>query len=98
MSAVIWIVIGIVVLALCCGKKKRTGTDSSEEQRKALRIDHPHYIDAVGYECSVCGTRFRKQSMVCPHCGARFEGTREDDTELEEEMLEEEEWDEEEGL
>ncbi len=98
MSAVFWIVIGAVVLAACCWKKKGTNTGSSGGQRKNLRIDHPHYYDVDDYECSVCGARFRKQSMVCPHCGVRFKGTQEDDTEFDEEMMEEEDWDEEEGL
>ncbi len=56
------------------------------------------YYDADEYECSVCGARFQKQSMVCPRCGVRFDGTEEDDTEFDEEMMEEEDWDEEEGL
>jgi len=98
MSAVFWIVIGAVVLAACCGNKKGTNTGSSGRQKKKLHIDHPHYYDADEYECSVCGARFRKQSMVCPRCGARFDGTKEDDTEFDEEMMEEEDWDEEEGL
>lgn len=98
MSAVFWIVIGAVVLAACCGNKKGTNTGSSGRQKKILRIDHPHCYDADEYECSVCGARFRKQSMVCPRCGARFDGTKEEDTEFDEEMMEEEDWDEEEGL
>ena len=48
--------------------------------------------------CEYCDSWIDETDEVCPHCGARFEETREDDTELEEEMLEEEEWDEEEGL
>ena len=98
MSAVFWIVIGAVVLAACCGNKKGTNTRPAGGRQKPLRIDHPHCYDADEYECSACGARFRKQSMVCPHCGARFDGTKEDDTEFDEEMMEEEDWDEEEGL
>ena len=92
MPTVLWIIIGAVVLAACFGGKKQSG------QKKVLRIDHPHYYDTDEYECSVCGARFRKSSMVCPKCGVRFEGTKEDDTEFDEEMMEEEDWDEEEGL
>ena len=92
MSAVFWIILGAAVLAACCGGKKQRGPE------KVLRIDHPHAFDADEYECSVCGARFRKKSKVCPRCGARFEATKEDNTEFEEEMMEEEEWDEEEGL
>ena len=57
-----------------------------------------YYYDTDEYECSVCGTRCRRSSMVCPKCGIRFEGTMEDDTEFDEEMMEEEDWDEEEGM
>lgn len=92
MSAFLWIIIGAVALAACFGGKKQSS------RNKVLRIDHPHYYDTDDYECSVCGARFRKNSMVCPRCGARFAGTKEDDTEFDEEMMEEEDWDEEEGL
>ena len=98
MSTVLWIAIGVVVIAICCSGKKSTSTNNSGSQKKVLRIDHPHYYDVDEYECSICGARFRKQSMVCPHCGTRFTETKEDDTEFEEEMMEEEDWDEEEGL
>ena len=98
MPTVIWIMIGVIVLAACFGNKKGAGMRDSGGQKKTIRIDHPHYFDLDEYECSVCGARFRKQSMVCPRCGARFDGIKEDETEFEEELLEEEEWDEEEGL
>lgn len=52
-----------------------------------VRIDHLHYIDADEYECSVCGAKFRKNSMSCPNCGARFRGTEEDDDEFIGEMV-----------
>ncbi len=89
-----WIVLGAVVLAVCCGSGKRRGSRSSGGRKEAFRIDHPHYDEPDDYECSVCGARFRRESMVCPRCGARFLGIREDDTE----MMEEEEWEEEEDL
>ena len=97
---VFWIMAGLVVLTVCCaGKKgavpKRT---ASASQENPIRIDHTHYFDSVDYECSACHVRFQKKSMVCPHCGARFNGTKEDDTEFDEELMEEEDWDEEEGL
>ena len=98
MSTVFWIVIGVIVLAVCCSGKRSTSTHNSDGQNKSFRINHPHYYDVDEYECSACGTRFRKQSMVCPHCGTRFTDTKEDDTEFDEEMMEEEDWDEEEGL
>ena len=57
------------------------------KQKKPTRIDHPHYIDVDDYECSVCGARFRKKGMVCPKCGTRFQGTKEDEDEFIEEMV-----------
>ena len=84
MSAVIWIVIGVVILAACCsgGGKKNTGS-----REKAVRIDHPHYYDEDDHECSVCGARFRGKGMTCPKCGTSFAGTKEDDEEFIEEMV-----------
>lgn len=92
MSAGIWIIIGIVVLAVCCGR----GTKARPSGGGAVRTDRPHYYDPDEYECSACGARFGKRSMVCPKCGARFTGTREDSSAFEEEMLEVEDWDEDE--
>ena len=91
MSAILWVIIGAAVLAVCCGGKKQS------DPKKAIRIDRPHYYDMDDCECSVCGARFRKSSMICPRCGARFEEAVRDDTEFDEEMMEEEDWDEEEG-
>ena len=83
MSAVFWIVIGVVALAALTGSgKKRTGFKG-----KPTRIDHPHYFEEDDHECSVCGTRFRGKGMTCPKCGAKFTGTREDDGEFMEEMV-----------
>ena len=82
MPAVIWIVIGAVVLAALFGGKKNTAS-----RGRPTRIDHPHYYDEDDHECSVCGARFRGKGMVCPKCGARFEGTKEDDGEFIEEMV-----------
>ena len=39
-----------------------------------------------------------EEIVLCPRCGARFNGSKEDDTEFDEEMMEEEDWDEEEDL
>ena len=93
MSAVFWIVIGVVILAACSsGGKKNTA-------RKGLyRIDRPHVNDLDDYECSVCHRRFRKNQMACPYCGVRFTDTKEDYEEFDEEEDEWEAWDEEEGL
>ena len=75
----------MVLLGLLSGGTKRTGR--SGKSGAPERIDHLHYIDADEYECSVCGAKFRKNSMSCPKCGARFRGTREDDDEFIEEMV-----------
>ena len=93
MSAVFWIVIGVVILAACSGGGKKNTA------RKGLyRIDRPHVIDQDDYECSVCHRRFRKNQMACPYCGARFNErvTNEEEFILEEDELES--WDEEDGL
>ena len=84
MSIAIWIVIGLVVLVACAAGGK--GKDMLSP-KKPTRIDHPHYIDVDDYECSVCGARFRKKGMVCPKCGTRFQGTKEDEDEFIEEMV-----------
>ena len=92
MPTLLWIFIGVIVLVACCGAKKQSG------QKKVLRVNHLHYFDLNEYECSVCGARFRKNSIVCPKCGAQFQATKEDSTEFDEEMMEEEDWDEEHGM
>ena len=98
---VFWIIAGLIVLTACCaGKKgtppKHTASTNQNNHKNPIRIDHTHYCDDDDYECSVCGIRFQKKAMVCPHCGARFTGTKVDDTEYDEELDEELEWDEEE--
>lgn len=83
MPTVFWIVIGAVILAACFGGgKKNTGSGGGK-----VRIDHPHYYDEDDHECSACGARFRGNAMVCPRCGTRFTGTKEDEGEFIEEMV-----------
>ena len=96
MPAVVWIMIGVIVLAALFGKQKEEKTPPAAGKGAAVRVDHTHYIDADEYECSACGARFSKKSAVCPRCSARFSGTREDNTAFEEELLEIEDWEEEE--
>ena len=97
MSPIIWIVIGVIILAaLSSGKGKSSKPVSSKGQ--PLRIDHPHVISDDESECSVCGKRFRGKHSVCPSCGARFTCSKEDYEEFDEEEDELEAWDEEDGL
>lgn len=85
MATVLWIVIGLIILAaLSSGKSK--GSKSADSKGRPYRIDHPHYISDDVSECSKCGARFRTKTMVCPKCGARFGTAIEDDGEFIEEM------------
>lgn len=93
MSAVFWIVIGAVILAACSG-----GGRKQPVRKGPYRIDRPHVIDPDDYECSVCGRRFRKDRMTCPHCGAGFTGRVKDEEEFFFEEDELEAWDEEDGI
>ena len=88
MSAAVWIVIGVVILAALGGEKSRkvSGKTGNFESGQAARIDHPHYFSENESECSICGARFPGKEKVCPCCGARFVSAREDDLEFMEEM------------
>lgn len=93
----IWVIIGaVVILGLLSGGNKSNSRKS--ETNSNVRIDHPHLIDDDDYECSTCHKRFRKNTMVCPHCGTRFTEKIEDSEEWDEEEDELEAWDEEEGI
>ena len=83
MSIIIWFAIAGAILAAIVGSGKK----STASKGKPTRIDHPHYFEEDDHECSVCGTRFRGKSMICPKCGTKFTGTREDDGEFMEEMV-----------
>ena len=74
-----WIFGGVIVLALIgslfgLGKKK-----SVPHERPRTRVDIPHLYDADEYVCTICGHRFRRDVMSCPHCGVRFNTTKTDD-------------------
>ena len=84
MSAVFWIVIGVIIFCALADSGKKRNASTKE---KPTRIDHPHYFEEDDHECSVCRTRFRGKSMTCPKCGTRFAGTKEDDREFMEEMV-----------
>ena len=97
MSVIVWIVLAVVLLSALIGDKKSIPKQQParrQDHLKTIRIDHTHYYDSDEYECSGCGTRFRKKSMVCPGCGARFDEIRTDNKEFYAEMMEEEDWDE----
>ena len=98
MPAVIWIVIGAVILAACLGGGGKGSCPAPGGKEKPFRIDRPHAVDADDYECSVCRRRFRKDVMTCPHCGARFTKRVKDEDDLLFELDELDAWDEEDGL
>ena len=88
--SLVWVILGFaVLLALLPRRRKSSGP---------VRIDHPHVIEQDDYECSVCHRRFRKDVMICPHCGTQFTGQVQDEAEWNEEEDELEDWDEEDGL
>ena len=97
MSIVIWIVLGVIVLAALSGSKGK-GNKPAGSKGHPFRIDHPHVISDDESECSVCGKRLRGESSVCPSCGTQFACCKEDYGEFDEEEDELEAWDEEEGL
>ena len=97
MSGIGWIVIGAAALAACAGGRKRK-TRRTGPGKGAYRIDHPHVVDPDDFECSVCGRRFRINTMACPYCGTRFLGRVTDEAEWMDAEEEMEAWDEEDGL
>ena len=92
----IWVIIGaVIVLCLLSGGNK---SNKKSETDGSIRIDHPHVVDDDDFECSVCHKRFRRNTMICPFCGARFTAQIEDLEEKEEEEEELDAWDEEDGI
>ena len=96
MSSVFWIFMALLVIAGCAGIGQKKGGRSPGTGKTPVRIDRPHILDPDDYECSVCHRRFRKDSAVCPSCGARFTAYIMDDEEFIEEEDELEDWEEEE--
>ena len=81
------IIVAIILLWICSGFSK----DKEKEKKKAgpkesVRLFVPHYMKEDEYKCPVCKARFWKDYMVCPNCGTKFTGTKEDDGEFMEEM------------
>lgn len=60
-------------------------TFGDAQERRCVRLYHPHYTSIDEYECGACGHRFRSDSPVCPFCGAVFSRTETDDGEYREE-------------
>ena len=93
-----WIFGGILAVSLLCGLFGRKGGSSAGSQgRPRVRVDHPHIISNDEYECTVCGRRFDRDTMSCPHCGVRFTDRKTDYEEFDDEEDEMEAWDEEDG-
>ncbi len=90
--------LGILFVLGCVGSmayKPKMSAPSGSSERPRIRITHPHYIDDDEYECTICGRRFDRNQMSCPHCGVRFTETKTDYEEYDEEEDEEAYWDEE---
>ena len=81
------IVVAIVLLWVCSDMMKENEKKKRVEKREAVRQIIPHYMKEDEYKCPVCKARFWKDYMVCPNCGTKFTGTREDDGEFMEEMV-----------
>ena len=82
------IIVAIILLWICSDLIK----DKEKEKKKvglkeSVRLFVPHYMKEDEYKCPVCKARFWKDYMVCPNCGIKFTGTREDDGEFMEEMV-----------
>ena len=63
-----------------------------------IRVCIPHLIEDDEYKCSICGRRFRKDTMICPGCGVLFDSVVVDEEEYEDEAEEMEAWDDEDGI
>lgn len=97
MSVIVWIVLAVVLLSAFGGDIKRIRQQPPARRKdhlKTIRIDHTRCHEPDEYECSGCGTRFRKKNMVCPGCGARFDEIRTGSREFYTGMPEEEDRDE----
>ena len=85
------IVLLVVLLYVWTGEtgKGKNGRETKKTagSPEAVRLYIPHYMKEDEYKCSVCKARFWKEYMVCPNCGTKFTGTREDDGEFMEEMV-----------
>ena len=97
-TTAVLLVLGILIVLGFIGLltyKPQRPLPSKSSERPRIRIAHPHYIDDDEYECTICGRRFDRNQMSCPHCGVRFTEAKTDYREYEEEEDEEDYWDEE---
>ncbi len=92
-----WIIGGMFVLCLIGALFGKGNEKKVPRERPGARIDIPHYCDADEDVCSVCGQRFSRNLMSCPHCNVRFNTIKTDDRAFIEEEDEMEDWDEEDG-
>lgn len=98
-ATALWVIGGVAAIALLsslAGGKNGTRRAAPAE-RPRTRIDHPHVLSPDEYECAICGTRFGKDVMACPHCGVRFNEKKTDYEEFDDEEDEVAAWEEEEG-
>ena len=93
-----WVFGGIIVLVLICSIFGKGGSSSpASRERARTRIDIPHYYDVDEHVCTICGCRFDRDVMSCPHCGVRFNHVETDERAFIEEEDFEDWMDEEEG-
>ncbi len=96
--ALFWIFGGIFVLYLFASLFGEDDKKDVQHERPRIRVDIPHYDEADEYMCTICGHRFNRDVMSCPHCGVRFNAKKTDDRAEEEEEddwldeMEEEGW------
>ena len=85
------IIMLIVLLYVCVGEMGKGKKDKDAKKmagtHEVVRLYIPHYMKDDEYKCPVCKARFWKDYMVCPNCGTKFTGTKEDDGEFMEEMV-----------
>ncbi|QUC66106.1 hypothetical protein [Aristaeella hokkaidonensis] len=87
MSPIGILIIFIVILLLICFGFSKGKYNKKAGPKESVRLYIPHYMKEDEYKCPVCKARFWKDYMVCPNCGTKFTGTREDDGEFMEEMV-----------
>ena len=86
MPIAISIIFAIILLWICSDLSKENDKKKARP-KESVRLFVPHFMEDDEYKCPVCKARFWKDYMVCPNCGTRFTGTREDDGEFMEEMV-----------